>query len=228
MEDLFLHVPLIVLLIFTYLLGSVPFGLLFSKLFGHGDLRQIGSGNIGATNALRTGNKALATLTLLFDLGKGAVATQLYFALTLSLASAEDIVIYDVERGLQLGLAAIVGHCFPVWLKFKGGKGVATTFGVLFAAVPWAGLIAAAAWGVVAGFTRYSSLSALCAVAIVPIVTFIYYEAMSAVITILIAALVFWRHKDNIQRLMTGTESKIGDKKTDQKKDKDEPAATTE
>ncbi|MEZ5814874.1 MAG: glycerol-3-phosphate 1-O-acyltransferase PlsY [Alphaproteobacteria bacterium] len=200
----------------AYLIGSIPFGYLLTKHILKTDIRTVGSGNIGATNVLRSGNKKIAALTLFLDGLKGAA-----FILFLSffvVTTMEDIL--DQPQGPKyyaylsiVGLFAILGHCFPVWLKFKGGKGVATTFGVLFAAVPWTGFIAAVTWGIVAGFSRYSSLSALSAVAIAPLVTLIYYGPMPAGITVLIAALVFWRHKDNIKRLTAGTEPKIGAKK---------------
>lgn len=211
---------LIIFIVISYLIGSIPFGLIFTDLFLKQDVRKIGSGNVGATNVLRTGNKLLAFSTLLLDIGKGAFAVYLCMAIFSKLAFSAEVIIDPLE-GLIYGFFAIVGHCFPVWLKFKGGKGVATTFGVLFAAVPWAGLIAAVTWGIVAGFSRYSSLSAICAVAIAPLVTLLYYGAMPAGITALIAALVIWRHKDNIKRLSAGTEPKIG-----AAKDKDEPAST--
>lgn len=211
---------LIIFIVISYLIGSIPFGLIFTDLFLKQDVRKIGSGNVGATNVLRTGNKLLAFATLLLDIGKGAFAVYLCMAIFSKLAFSAEVIIDPLE-GLIYGFFAIVGHCFPVWLKFKGGKGVATTFGVLFAAVPWAGLIAAVTWGIVAGFSRYSSLSAICAVAIAPLVTLLYYGAMPAGITALIAALVIWRHKDNIKRLSAGTEPKIG-----AAKDKDEPAST--
>ncbi len=212
-------------IIISELVGSIPFGLIFSKLFGHGDIRKIGSGNIGATNALRTGNKTLALTTLVFDVFKGTPVIFFLYYFYSENPEVDDFFEFHTFA-LIVGFTAILGHCFPVWLKFKGGKGVATTFGVLFAAVPWAGFIAAVTWGIVAGFSRYSSLSALCAVAIVPLVTFIYYGAMPAGVTILIALLVFWRHKENIQRLMAGTESKIGAKKdTTKEQDAPEPQA---
>ncbi|HOO81420.1 MAG TPA: glycerol-3-phosphate 1-O-acyltransferase PlsY [Alphaproteobacteria bacterium] len=207
-----------------YLIGSIPFGFLLAKLAGYGDIRKTGSGNIGATNVLRTGNKFLAVFTLILDSAKGYIAA-LHFYLMVSLLFVIDnkpvpnTSDFSVEDSLLFGLFAILGHCFPVWLKFKGGKGVATTFGVLFAAVPWTGFIAAVTWGIVAGFSRYSSLSALSAVAISPLVTFIYYGPMPAAITALIAALVIWRHKDNIKRLMAGTEPKIGQKKEEKEQE---------
>ncbi len=216
----------IISIVVAYLIGSIPVGFILSKFAGHGDIRKIGSGNTGATNVLRTGNKTLAFITLLLDASKGAVAIFLYlhfFASTPPPGFEHDYQPINDLNTMNVGFFAILGHCSPVWLKFKGGKGVATTFGVLFAAVPWAGFIAAVTWGIVAGFSRYSSLSALSAVAIAPLVAFIYYGAMPALITVLIAALVFWRHKDNIKRLMAGTEPKIG-----AKKDANEPAAETE
>ncbi len=182
-------------LLIAYLIGSIPFGLLLTKIFVKKDLREIGSGNIGATNVLRTGHKGLALATLLLDAAKGVAAILL------------------LGGNLYVGLAAIIGHCFPVWLKFKGGKGVATTFGVLVIALPWVAFVAASTWGMMLGFFRISSLAALSAAAIVPLAALLLYGAVPALITLLIAALVIWRHKENIQRLLAGTEPKIGDKK---------------
>ncbi|WP_368186241.1 glycerol-3-phosphate 1-O-acyltransferase PlsY [Aestuariibius sp. HNIBRBA575] len=185
---------------FGYLLGSVPFGVLLARVFGLGNLRDIGSGNIGATNVLRTGNKKAAFLTLLFDGGKGAVAVLLarHFA-------GEDAV--------QLaGLMAFIGHCFPIWLRFKGGKGVATFFGILLA---WAwpiGLIAGATWLLVAAITRYSSMSALLAAGFTPVYMFVLGFHYGFVFGIVLALLIYARHWANIQRLRAGTETKIGQK----------------
>lgn len=186
----------------AYLIGSIPFGLLIAKLGGHGDIRTIGSGNIGATNVLRTGNKLLALLTLVSDLLKGVLAV---FILPHLLPFGAVPV--------AIGLFAILGHCFPVWLKFKGGKGVATTLGVLLAAVPLAGLVACVTWCIVAGISRISSLAALGAVAVVPLATFLIYGPSASIVTIFITALVFWRHKENIKRLLNATEPRIGKKK---------------
>ena len=202
-----------------YLIGSIPFGLILTKLFLKKDVREIGSGNIGATNVLRTGNKTLAAITLLLDLLKGVLAVYVYLG-TGEYFFGENFDPFPISAGLF----AILGHCFPIWLKFKGGKGVATTFGVLFVAVPWAGFLAAVTWGIVAGFARYSSLAALSAIAMTPLFSFIYYGIGPTIFTAMIALLVFWRHKENIQRLMAGTESKIGSKK----KDQNEPTADTE
>lgn len=202
--------PYLVDLCIGYIFGSFPFGFALAALFGYGDIRKIGSGNIGATNVLRTGNKLLAALTLILDSSKGAIAIILWTGI---LAADFDFSASDkVISSLTIGVGAIIGHCFPVWLKFKGGKGVATTLGVLLAAVPWAGVVACVTWGVVAGFFRISSLSALVAVGVVPIATFLIYGAVPAIVTILIALLVFWRHKENIHRLLKGEEPKIGAK----------------
>ncbi len=184
--------------ILGYLLGSIPFGLLLAKLAGHGDIRNIGSGNIGATNVLRTGNKKLAILTLLLDGSKGA------FAIFITGTFVNQ------ESALIAGIFAIIGHCYPVWLKFKGGKGVATALGVFLAAVPFAGAIACATWLTTALISKTSSLSALIAVLTVPLVTFFVYGPAPATIALLITALIWWRHKDNIKRLIKGEEPKIG------------------
>lgn len=198
--------------ILGYLCGSIPFGLILSKLFGHGDIRKIGSGNIGATNALRTGNKLLAALTLLGDVLKGAVPVLASFA------SGNILVIFAT------GLLAIIGHMYPVWLKFKGGKGVATTLGVLLALMPPLFLAMIALWLLSALLFRMSSLAALIAFAAAPILAYLWLgDPDLALLTGLIAALVFWKHRGNINRILSGQESKIGGKK-----DKaHEPATTT-
>ena len=181
-----------------YILGSIPFGIILAKLMGLGNLRDIGSGNIGATNVLRTGNKKAAVLTLLFDAGKGAAIV----LLARSMAS---------EDAAQLaGLAAFLGHCFPVWLKFKGGKGVATYFGIVFALSPFVGLIAGAIWLAVAAIGRYSSLAALMAAGWIPVILIFIGNPQLFVLMAILAALIYIRHGQNIQRLRAGTETKIG------------------
>lgn len=186
----------------AYLLGSIPFGLVLTRMAGYGDIRKIGSGNIGATNVLRTGNKPLALATLLLDGGKGAIAVLLarYCG--------------NEEAALTAGLFSILGHCFPVWLKFQGGKGVATTLGMFLALAPYVGLTAIATWLVSAALTRISSLSALLAMLSTPLAAYlIYHDAVMAGVSLLVAALVWYRHKANIQRLLKGEEPKIGKKK---------------
>ena len=185
-----------------YLFGSIPFGLVLSYMAGYGDIRKIGSGNIGATNVLRTGNKPLAFVTLVLDSGKGAIA-----ALT-------AMYLINDQAAIFAGLAAIIGHMFPVWLKFKGGKGVATTLGTLLAAVPTVGVFACLTWLVMALIFRISSLSALVAVALSPSAAhFIYGDAQVSGVCGIIALLVWVKHRANIQRLIKGEEPKIGKKK---------------
>ena len=212
---LFIVFFLSVNVLLPYLVGSIPFGLLLTRLFTKTDIRKIGSGNIGATNVLRTGNKLLALTTLILDAAKGFVFLIFakYFLVHIGTRPSSFDNENELLNLLVYGFFAIVGHCFPVWLKFKGGKGVATTFGVLITAVPWAALVAAVTWGVVAAVFRYSSLAALCATAVTPLAVLFIYGSMPALVTLLIAFLVFWRHKDNIKRLIKGEESKIGQKK---------------
>ena len=186
---------------FGYLLGSIPFGLLLTKLTGGPDLRAVGSGNIGATNVLRTGRKALAAATLLGDMLKGTVAVLV--AQQFGLGAA-------IAGGLAAGLGAFLGHLFPVWLGFKGGKGVATYIGVLLALVWQAALAFGVIWIAVAAATHYSSLSALVASAATPaILWFMGYPAEAALFLIL-TALIWFMHRTNIARLLNGTEGKIG------------------
>ncbi len=200
----------------AYLIGSIPFGLVLTKLFAKSDIRKVGSGNIGATNVLRTGNKSLAIATLLLDAGKGAFVV---FLVQMKLKSFSPQFSFDAFYlyGLPLlfGLCVIIGHCYPVWLKFNGGKGVATALGVFLAATPWAGLAALCAWLAVAFATKISSLSALIALLTAPVVTYFIYGQAAAAIALLITALVWWRHRENIKRLLNGTEPKISFKKKD-------------
>ncbi|MBM08654.1 MAG: acyl-phosphate glycerol 3-phosphate acyltransferase [Magnetovibrio sp.] len=184
---------------FGYLLGSVSFGLLLTHLAGLNDLRETGSGNIGATNVLRTGHKTLAMLTLIGDSGKGVAAAVLagYF--------------WDFNTALIAGFMAVLGHNFPIWLKFKGGKGVATSFGVLIYTAWPVGLSACATWLLVACMFRYSSLAALIALSAAPIYAYFLMDLEQIMWqTIGLAILAIARHKDNITRLIKGEESKIG------------------
>ncbi len=184
----------------AYLLGSVPFGLVMARLFNLGDLRSIGSGNIGATNVLRTGHKLAAFLTLVLDAGKGAIAVLVARALFGDLAA-------QVAGG-----AAFLGHCYPVFIGFKGGKGVATFLGTLLALAWPAGIAACATWAIVAALFRISSLSALIAAVLSPVFVAILGYPQTAVVTVILAALIFNRHHANIKRLLSRTEPKIGQK----------------
>ena len=183
-----------------YLLGSIPFGIVIARALGLGDLRQIGSGNIGATNVLRTGNKPAALATLILDSGKGAAAVLIARAL-----AAED--------AAQLaGLCAFLGHCFPVWLGFRGGKGVATFLGLLLGLAFPLGLAACATWLGGAVITRISSASALLAAALAPLWAFLLGYGSMVVLAAALAVIVFLRHHQNIARILQGTEPKIGKK----------------
>ena len=184
--------------ILGYLLGSIPFGMIFAYLAGAGDVRSIGSGNIGATNVLRTGNKWAAAATLLFDAGKGAAAA--WFAAHL----------FGIGGAAVAALGAFFGHLFPVWLGFRGGKGVATFFGIALILNWIAGLCALAVWIVVAGISRLSSLSALVAVALTPLFMLVLHNNLFAALMALLALLVFLTHRANIERLLHGTEPRIG------------------
>lgn len=181
-----------------YLLGSIPFGMVMARLFGLGNLRDIGSGNIGATNVLRTGNKAAAALTLLLDGAKGAVAVLIAQAMAGDLAAQ------------VAGLAAFLGHVFPVWLRFRGGKGVATFLGVVLALCWPLGLALCATWLAVAALGRISSLAALVAAASAPVWSLLLGQPQLALLTVALALLVFWTHRENIRRLRAGTEPRIG------------------
>lgn len=183
-------------LVLGYLLGSIPFGLVITKAAGLGDIRTVGSGNIGATNVLRTGRKDLALATLLLDGGKGAVAVVIAHALG-----------WHPEVA---GAAAFLGHCFPVWLKFRGGKGVATFLGTLLALWFPAGVFACATWLAVAFIGRYSSLAALIAAAATPFALFAMGKPAFSLAALFMTGLIFVRHRANIDRLLRGEEPKIG------------------
>jgi glycerol-3-phosphate acyltransferase PlsY len=186
--------------VFGYLLGSIPFGLVFTRLGGTQDIRQIGSGSIGATNVLRTGRTGLAAATLLADVVKG-IAAVLLAAWWLG-----------PDAGLVAGAAAFVGHLFPVWLRFKGGKGVATGLGVLLV-VSWkAALAAAVIWIIVAATSRYSSLASLIAAAAAPVILWFIGAPTEALMFVMLALLTLFMHRANIARLANGTEGKIGQK----------------
>lgn len=197
-----------VVAVLGYLLGSIPFGVLITRFAGVGDVRKIGSGNIGATNVLRTGRKDLAAATLLLDGGKGAAAVGLAWW-----------AFHDAEtRWVFVALAgggAFLGHLFPVWLRFRGGKGVATFFGTVLAAAWPVGLLAAATWLLMAFLLRWSSLAALTAAALAPVFAFATGAPLPILyLTVFMAVLIFIRHHENIRRLLNGTEPKIGAKKT--------------
>jgi glycerol-3-phosphate acyltransferase PlsY len=193
-----------------YLLGSIPFGLVLTKAAGLGDIRSIGSGNIGATNVMRTGRKDLALATLVLDAGKAGIA--LFLARTI--AGNESP--FQIEFGLLAGFAAFIGHCFPVWLGFKGGKGVATYFGLLLVGMPPLGAVAGITWIAVAMMFRFSSLAALVAVTMAPILALVGgYSTSEVACLVALAALIIWRHSANIARMRAGTEPRIGDKKED-------------
>lgn len=189
-----------------YLLGSIPFGVIATRLGGAGDVRSIGSGNIGATNVLRTGRRDLALITLLGDGGKGAVAVLLAW-----LATREGTVEQQAALTALAAGAAFLGHLFPVWLRFRGGKGVATFFGTMLAAAWPVGLAAAATWLVVALLFRISSLAALMAVALAPALALLLGRPPAvALLALFMALLVYIRHTENIRRLLKGEEPRIG------------------
>jgi acyl phosphate:glycerol-3-phosphate acyltransferase len=195
--DLPIYLKLAAAVVAGYLLGSIPFGFILTRLAGKGDIRQIGSGNIGATNVLRTGSKPLALATLILDGAKGAVA----FLLLKHLGAGVGII---------AGACAFLGHLFPVWLGFKGGKGVATFLG-LMVAVAWpVGLLACLTWIAVAAIFRYSSLAALAAAALTPAYGYLYHDIWHVELASFCAILIFIRHRENIQRLLNRQEPRIG------------------
>ncbi len=201
MPDIVTTLPFLVLTaIAAYLAGSIPFGIVFARAFGLGDLRQIGSGNIGATNVLRTGNKPAALLTLIMDAGKGGFAVLIARAMF-----AED-------AGQVAGFAAFLGHCFPIYLGFKGGKGVATWLGTLFALAWPVGLAAGATWLVTAALFRISSLAALVAAVLTPLWAWLLGFPTMVALLVALALLILVRHAENIRRILDGSESRIGRK----------------
>ncbi len=188
----------ILALLTGYLVGSIPFGLVLTKAAGLEDIRKIGSGNIGATNVLRTGRKDLALLTLILDAGKAAIA-----ALVFATISGNEVI------GILSGVSAILGHNYPIWLKFKGGKGVAATLGLMIAMTPLVGVLTALTWLLMAFTFRYSSLSALTALALAPIYALFFETPIVSLIYLGLTLLSFYRHKENIKRILKGEESKI-------------------
>ena len=183
-----------------YLLGAIPFGIVTARILGLGDLRKIGSGNIGATNVLRTGSKLGAAITLIGDAGKAGAAVLLARAL-----AAEDAAQIS-------GFAAFFGHCYPIWLKFKGGKGVATFFGLLFALAWPIGVAAGATWLATAAIFRFSSLAALLTAVMTPLWIILMGFNSLFLLSLCLAGVIYWRHGENIIRLIRGQESKIGQK----------------
>jgi glycerol-3-phosphate acyltransferase PlsY len=187
-----------------YFFGSIPFGLVLTQAAGLGDIRDIGSGSIGATNVLRTGNKKLAAATVFLDGAKGAVAVMLAHGALLGPAGH--------DAGLWAALGAVLGHMFPIWLRFKGGKGVATAFGVLLVVAWPVALLAGAVWAVMAAVFRISSLAALATCVAAPIFAFWLTDLPVVYLSLTIAVLVCLRHHANIRRLLAGTEPRIGRK----------------
>jgi glycerol-3-phosphate acyltransferase PlsY len=186
-------------LVLGYLLGSIPFGLLLTRFAGAGDLRTIGSGNIGATNVLRTGRKGLAAATLLLDGGKGAVAVLI----------AQSI---DPSLGVLGAAGAFFGHCYPIWLRFNGGKGIATYAGIAFALSWPVGLVFAAFWLGVLAVSRYSSLAGISAAIAAPVAAALWGDFETAALFIAFGLVVLWKHRANIERLLAGTEPRVGQK----------------
>lgn len=186
-------------LVIGYLLGSIPFGLVLTRVFGAGDLRSIGSGSIGATNVLRTGRKGLAAATTLLDIGKGTAAV---------------LIAGQLGAGFALlgGVGAFLGHCYPVWLRFNGGKGVATMMGICIALAWQIALVYAVIWLTVLAVTRISSVGGMAAAISAPIIAFLIDKSAIGVMLLALALLVLWKHRANIGRLRAGTEPRIGAK----------------
>ena len=182
---------------FSYLLGSIPFGILVSKVFGLGNLRDIGSGNIGATNVLRTGNKLAALITLILDGAKGALVV------IVARLISED-------AAITASICVIIGHIYPVWVRFSGGKGVATFIGALLVLSFATGFLVCLIWIMTAFIFRYSSLSAMVSSVSAPIWIFLFYGNEALIVTTIMAVLICYRHKDNIRRLINGSETRIG------------------
>ena len=192
-----MNIEILVALFSGYFFGSIPFGLLLTKFAGEGDIRKIGSGNIGATNVLRTGHKSLAAATLILDAGKGAFGLYLI-----------GLYLPDIYLGIA-GASAVVGHCYPIWLKFSGGKGVATGLGIIAMLSPISGFLFIITWIIIAFLFKYSSLSALLAFFVSSISSFFVERSDISLAILFMTLITFFRHKENIKRLVSGTESKI-------------------
>ena len=202
------HLLFLIVFLFGYFMGSIPFGLLLSKLSGLGDIRKIGSGNIGATNVLRTGNKKIALLTLILDGTKGGLA--IYFV-----SISPSFIEFHFTNNINLfqslvAVSAVIGHCFPIWLNFKGGKGVATGFGTIIFLNMYVGVIALLIWVSIAKLFRISSLSALISYLFIPISMFFFTSEKSFFLaSVLISLICYLQHRENIKRLLNGSEAKI-------------------
>ena len=207
-NDLNYYWILISLFLFGYFIGSIPFGLILTKLSGLGDIRNIGSGNIGATNVLRTGNKKIALLTLILDGGKGALAifiTSLFFKFLL----IRNFIDLEALQSLVV-VGAVTGHCFPVWLRFRGGKGVATGFGLIITLNIFVGLAALLIWIITTKIFKISSMSALLAYLLIPILMFFNStENYFLIASLMISSICWFQHRENIRRLINGSEPKI-------------------
>tara|TARA_B100001564_G_scaffold325803_1_gene307608 strand:+ start:162 stop:791 length:630 start_codon:yes stop_codon:yes gene_type:complete len=194
--------------LFGYLIGSIPFGLILTKLSGLGDIRNIGSGNIGATNVLRTGNKKLAFFTLIMDAGKGAFAIYLG-VLLFNFLEISNFASLELLKSM-IAILSVIGHCFPIWLKFKGGKGVATGLGAILFLNLTIGIIALLIWIIIAKLFKMSSLSALFTYFMIPILMYYYDKENSFFIASLLITIICWfQHRENIKRLLKGLEPKI-------------------
>ena len=192
-----MNIEILIAILSGYFFGSVPFGLLLTRFAGEGDIRKIGSGNIGATNVLRTGHKSLAAATLILDAGKGAFGVYII-----------GLYLPDIYLGIA-GASAVVGHCYPIWLKFSGGKGVATGLGIIAMLSPISGFLFIITWIIIAFLFKYSSLSALLAFFVSSISSFVVERNDISLAILFMTLITFFRHKENIKRLLSGTESKI-------------------
>ena len=192
-----MNIEILIALLSGYFFGSIPFGLLLTKFAGEGDIRKIGSGNIGATNVLRTGHKSLAAATLILDAGKGAFGVYII-----------GLYLPEIYLGIA-GASAVVGHCYPIWLKFSGGKGVATGLGIIAMLSPISGFLFIITWIIIAFLFKYSSLSALLAFFVSSVTSFIVERSDISFAILFMTLITFFRHKENIKRLLSGTESKI-------------------